>query len=178
AHGGWGNDHTVTVRDMLSLTPEGHLCLWDFLAGIDLTDRVVANTFVDNPLPWALVDNRCVSSKGPVDSIWLRVLDVVAALEARPWYADGDVVLGISDRLGHAEGNWRVVTRDGRASVSRTEESAQVSMDVSALGSLYLSTVPTSTMVQTARVAGAPDAIDTRAGMCDGGPTPYSQTTF
>lgn len=178
AHGGWGNDHTVTVRDMLALTPEGHLSLWDFLAGIDLTDRVVAHTFVDNPLPWALVDNRCVSAKGPVDSIWLRVLDVVAALEGRPWYADGDVVLGISDRLGHAEGNWHVVVRDGRASVTRTDAAAQVSMAASALGSLYLSSVPTATLVQAARVTGEPDAIATWAGMCDGGPTPYSQTTF
>ena len=30
------------------------------------------------------------------DLLWVRVLDVVAALEARPWGADGEVVLELS----------------------------------------------------------------------------------
>src|SRR5690606_34677349 len=177
-HGGWQDDHTVRVRDMASMTPGGELALWDFLAGIDLTDRVTATVRPDHPLPWALTDPRCVSSKGPSDRIWVRILDVPAALTARPWSADGEVVVGVVDGLGLAEGRWSVVVRDGRAEVTASDAAPEVSLDVSTLGSLYLGVTDVDTMVATGRVHGDADALRTWAAMSDGGPAPYSLTSF
>ncbi|GGD20489.1 GNAT family N-acetyltransferase [Nocardioides daphniae] len=177
-HGGWGDDHTVKVRDMASVTAEGELALWDFLAGVDLTDRVTATVRPDHPLPWALVDPRCVASKGPSDHIWVRILDVAAALAARPWSADGEVVVGVTDPLGFAEGRWAVTVRDGRAEVVPSDAAPQVSLDVSTLGSLYLGVTTVGTQVAAGRVRGDADALRTWAAMSDGGPVPYSLTSF
>ncbi|QCX28681.1 GNAT family N-acetyltransferase [Nocardioides jishulii] len=177
-HGGWGDDHTVKVRDLASVSTEGELALWDFLAGIDLTDRVTATVRPDHPLAWALTDPRCVSAKGPSDHIWVRILDVPAALAARPWSADGEVVLGVVDALGLAEGRWAVSVRDGRATVTPSDAAPQVSLDVSTLGSLYLGVVTVDTLVAVGRVRGDADALHTWAAMSDGGPVPYSLTSF
>lgn len=178
AHGGWGTDHTVTVRDSLSLTPEGHLSLWVFLSGIDLTDKVKARVSPDHPLMWALRDPRCVRRVGPSDQIWLRILDVVTALEARPWFGDGDVVIGVIDSMGHADGQWAVSVRDGRATVTRSDDQPEISMDVSTLGSTYLGGVPTNHLVHSGRLRGDAAALETWARISDGGPVPYSQTSF
>ena len=177
-HGGWGTDHTVKVRDLLSLTPEGHLSLWVFLSGIDLTDKVKARVAPDHPLMWALRDMRCVRKTGPSDQIWLRILDVVTTLQARPWFGDGDLVLGLTDSLGYAEGTWAVSVRDGRATVSPSDARPQVTMDVSTLGSTYLGGVATSVQAHAGRIRGDAEAIATWARMSDGGPVPYSQTSF
>ena len=41
------------------------------------------------------------------DPLWVRVLDVLPALEARPWGRDGEVGAEVADPLGHAAGRYR-----------------------------------------------------------------------
>lgn len=177
-HGGWKKEHVVTVASLVSLSPEGELALWHFLAGIDLTDTVKATARVDPLLPWALEDRRCVKRSGPFDHIWVRILDVVRSLEARPWYGDGEVVLGVTDLQGHAEGRWAVRVRDGVATVERSEEKPEVTLDVATLGAMYLGAVEVATLVHAGQLRGDEDALARWAAMSDGGPKPYSLTSF
>ena len=51
-------------------------------------------------LPWALVDRRALKVTQERDVMWLRVLDVVQALEARGWDAEGEIVLGVREQQG------------------------------------------------------------------------------
>jgi len=84
------------------------------------------------------------SSNGQ-DHLWLRVLDVARALEARTYGAPGRLVLDVTDRLGYASGRFALEAGpDGRASVSPAGEPADLTLDVSALGTIYLGdqTVP------------------------------------
>lgn len=177
-HEGWERPRTVTVRDLVATSPRAHLSLWRYLADIDLCERVKAVAPVDDPLTWALADPQCRSVNKVRDHIWLRVLDVVTALEARPWSEDGTVVLGISDALGHAEGRWRVTTSGGAASVERCRDEPDVELDVSALSALYVGGVDVPTLAAAGRLAGSPELLATWAAMSDGGPTPFSKTSF
>lgn len=177
-HGGWKQDHTVTVESLVSLSREGELALWHFLAGIDLTDTVKATVPVDHILPWALQDRRCVKRSGPFDQIWLRIIDVPRSLEARPWYADGEVVLGVTDHQGHAEGRWAVRVEQGVPTVVRSDARPEVSLDVATLGAAYLGAVDVATLVHAGQLRGDADALQRWAAMSDGGPEPYSLTSF
>jgi predicted acetyltransferase len=103
---------------------------------------------------------------------------VPTALAARPWTADGTVVLEVDDPLGHAAGRWRVRTEDGRASVAPTDEEPGVRLAADTLGSLYLGGVPVAALVGAGRLGGADAAIDALASMADGGPAPYCITGF
>jgi predicted acetyltransferase len=105
------------------------------------------------------------------------VLDVPTSLGARPWGADGSVVLEVEDPLGHAAGRWLVRTEGGRAVVTRTDEPG-VRLAADTLGSLYLGGVPVATLRAAGRMAGDAAALDTLAAMADGGPTPYCITGF
>ena len=84
------------------------------------------------------------SSNGQ-DHLWLRVLDVARALEARTYGAPGRLVLDVTDRLGYASGRFALEAGpDGHGSVSPAGEPADLTLDVSALGTIYLGdqTVP------------------------------------
>lgn len=179
-HQGWTRPRTLEVKDLVGRTPQVELALWQFVAEMDLTDVVKASSSLEDPLSWALADPRRRRVTGVKDVIWLRVLDVPRALEARPWYADGVLVLEVDDPLGHAAGRWRVETRDGVATVEPAAGSpdgtAELRLDVSTLSGLYLGGVSTATLAAAGRIRGA--AVELWARMTDGGPAPCSRTYF
>lgn len=151
-------DHDqLKVRDLLAVTPEAELGLWEFLASVDLVDKLVLRRFSPtSPLHWALTDPRRVRTTGVNDFTWLRVLDVPKALGVRHFDADGEATFEVVDPQGLAAGTWRVVVRDGRATVEPASE-ASVQVEVRALGSLYLGLVDARTLATAGQVSG-PDA--------------------
>ncbi|MDE0775332.1 MAG: GNAT family N-acetyltransferase [Nocardioides sp.] len=170
---------TLDVKGLVALTDAGYLRLWQFLADVDLTERVRFRRSREvEPLEWALVEPRVVRTTGAYDLLWLRVLDVVAALEARPWYGDGTVVLGVEDSLGLTDGRWRVSVSDARADVAPTEEPAEVRLSAETLGALYLGGIDVATLTAAGRVVGEDGALERWSAMADGGPTPYCTTGF
>lgn len=169
----------VKVLDLVAADPAVHLALWRFLADIDLCARVEwNNSAVDDPLVWALTDAACRKVLKVDDHIWVRVLDVVTALEGRPWAADGSVVLGVSDPLGHAAGSFRVTVKEGEASVEPVADEPTVTLDAETLGALYLGGVGVGTLAAAGRIGGSGDAVRTWAAMADLPGEPFSLTSF
>lgn len=70
------------------------------------------------------------------DFLWVRVIDVVRALGARTYAVPGVLVLEVTDAAGPAAGRYRLDAGTGECKV--TEEPADLRLDVSELGSLYL----------------------------------------
>ena len=69
------------------------------------------------------------------DGLWVRLVDVVAALSARSYGGDGPVVLEVEDGfLPENSGRWKIE----RGAVARTDEDADLALDVGELGTAYL----------------------------------------
>jgi len=174
-----GEKRKLKVTESVALTSTARLALWDFLGGIDLVNHVSFNiAHPDDPLAWALVDINVLKVTGENEFLWVRVLDVERALAARPWTADGRVVLEVDDPQGHAAGRFLVETKEGRATVTRTEEPGEVTVTAETLGSLYLGGALVSAMRLAGRVAGADEAVARFAGMADLAEAPYNLTGF
>ncbi|MBS43100.1 MAG: GNAT family N-acetyltransferase [Nocardioides sp.] len=172
----------LEVFELLAVDDTAYLALWEHLAAMDLVDVVTWNRSpVDDPLAWALVSPRSVKVTGVRDGLWVRVLDVVAALQGRPWAADGSVVLAVSDPLGHAEGRFRVEVASGTATASALDGPSSpddVALAVDTLGSLYLGDVDVEVLAAAGRVTGPSDAVGTFAAMARCGTAPYNPTGF
>ncbi|KWT59344.1 hypothetical protein ADL21_24605 [Streptomyces albus subsp. albus] len=150
---GGGPDGTVVLRDIEALDPAVHAALWRYLFGIDLTSRVtVRNRPADDPL-LHLVDDirRCQVTVR--ESLFVRLVDVGAALAARAYAAPLDVVLEVADAgCPWNEGRWRL-TGDGRgASCERTDDPADLALSVRELGSAYLGGFSLSALAAAGRV--------------------------
>lgn len=170
-------DAAVELVDLAADTTAAYLRLWRFVADIDLVEKVRwGRSPLLDVLEVALVDPRVVTTTALHDTLWVRVLDLPVALEARPWSADADVVLEVEDDLGHTAGRWRVTTSGGAATVRRTDDAADVRLSAETLGHLYLGDVDVAPLVAVGRVTGA--AAGTFAAMADGGPTPWCTTGF
>jgi predicted acetyltransferase len=135
-----GDPRTVKLLDLVAADDNAAIGLWQYLASIDLTETVSWNQGrLDEPLAWALENPRLLTVKAEEDWLWLRILDPVAALEARPYGSTGELVLRIVDALGHASGVFRLAVTDAGASVTRDDAaSPDLELDAWVLGSLYL----------------------------------------
>ena len=147
--GGWDKSPaTMEIVDLVTASPAAYLELWQYLAAIDLVERVTWDRApVDNPLSWALADSRCVSASNPRDLLWLRILDVQQALEARRFAADGTVVLRVADELGLTAGTFSLEVQDGVARVAASAAAPDLELDIAALSSIYLGAVNPVTLV-------------------------------
>ncbi|MFD9369023.1 GNAT family N-acetyltransferase [Streptomyces sp. NPDC060020] len=129
--------NTVQVHNLLALTPQAERALWQFLCSIDWVLKVrTGYRAPDDLVPQLLPDPRSARIVTAADFLWVRVLDVVRALGARTYEAPGELVLEVTDASGPAAGRYRLDT--GAGTCERTGEAADLRLDVSVLGSLYL----------------------------------------
>ncbi|MFE4541206.1 GNAT family N-acetyltransferase [Arthrobacter sp. NPDC056727] len=157
---GWASaPYTMEVVDLVAATGAAYLELWQYLAAIDLVDRVTwEEAPVDDPLRWALEDARCVEASAARDMLWLRILDVKQALEARHYPADGRLVLKVADSLGLTGGTFVLDAEGGTAVVTAAGDQApdasasDIELDISVLSALYLGGVSPVTLAASGRL--------------------------
>ncbi len=148
--------HTLTVEYLCAATDNAYVALWHYVLDQDLVSTVVAGLRpVDEPLPWLVSNSRAVQTVGRREHLWLRVLDVPAALSARRYAAADSLLLRVTDPLGFASGDWMLVTdAHGTATVTPHEGeshgAAVIDLGVEALGALLLGGTP----VDSLRLAG------------------------
>jgi predicted acetyltransferase len=150
----------LQVEACEALTPDAYRALWALLLDFDLTKRVVAaRRPVDEPLRWMLTNPRALKLTRTRDNLWLRILDVRRALEARTYAASDVLVLEV-----HGHGRWRLDAAPDGAACTATDADAYVSLTVNELGSLYLGGVCASELMYAGRVvertAGAVSRLD------------------
>ncbi|MGW7412664.1 GNAT family N-acetyltransferase [Streptomyces sp. NPDC054863] len=144
----WGDGkqplNTAQVSNLTATTPAAERALWHFLCSVDWVAKVrTGYRAPDDLLPELLPDPRAARVVTGADWLWVRVLDVVRALEARtytrPYEGGGSVVLEVRDRLGLAAGRFLLeVSADGAGVCTPTTESAELTLDVRELSALYL----------------------------------------
>lgn len=133
------HDGICQVREHGSLTSAASQRLWRTLTDFDLVETTMTeNLATDDPLLHQLKDPRGVRSK-VIDNLWVRLLDVPTALTAREYLHDCDVAIRLTDKHVPANaGTWRLHVTGGEASVTRTDDAPDLSMDVRHLSQCYL----------------------------------------
>jgi predicted acetyltransferase len=125
---------SVEVVEAMGDSAEGTLEIWRFLLGMDWMATVKAWLLpVDHPLFHLLLYPRRMQLRIG-DALWVRLVDVEAALAARSYVGDGSVVLELADDFcPWNAGAWTV----SAAGVERGGE-PELRLDVQALASVYL----------------------------------------
>ena len=145
---------TVLVREAVAQDAATARALWGVLLDLDLMATVEALLLApDDPLWFLLVDPRAAKPR-ITDNLWVRILDVPAALAARRYQASVDVVLEVTDTLLPANtGRWHVVGGPDGATATATDAAADLSLDVRELGSVYLGGVSLASLAGAGLVA-------------------------
>ena len=172
----------VRVDDMWTADDRVRLALWQVLLGFDLSIEVdLVHGPLDEPLAWAVRDPRRLRVSDLSDWLWLRLLDVPAALSPRRWSAEGGLVVEVVDRFRPASGGRFAIDAgaDGSGEVTRTDASAALVMGTEELAALALGTVSATALARIGRVEEVvPGVLATADALFRSDVEPYCATMF
>jgi len=157
-------DGSIDVWELIAADPAASAALWRDLLSRDLISAVTADLRpADDPLLYQLHDSRRARVR-VVDNLWVRIIDLPGALARRAYSSPVDVVLEVTDGLLPANaGRWRLrAGGPGGADCARTDEPADIALDVRELGAAYLG----GTRLAALAAAGLVDEL--RPGAVDG----------
>ncbi|MEN3379470.1 MAG: hypothetical protein V7604_4825 [Hyphomicrobiales bacterium] len=125
----------IFVLEAIGESPEATHAIWRFLFGIDFLARVKAIYLpLDHSLLLSLAAPRRLNFLVR-EGLWMRLIDVGAALSARGYASDDAVVIDVADEFcPWNAGRWRVA----RGGVERTRAEADLACEVQSLGCVYL----------------------------------------
>lgn len=191
---------SLEVVDLVSPSAQVRIALWEYLCGLDLVTEVRhRNAQSEDPLMWGMVDMADYEVRKRYERLWLRILDPIDALSARPYRSHRRVTVSLVDSLGFADGLYTIDTTSGQPVVERvgdrprTEDDAagksmprvelpdgaDVAMNIDALGSLYLGAVKASTLYYAGLITVRDsDALDDLQSLMSTSEHPYCITPF
>lgn len=148
-----GPNGEVQIEELIAPDPQTYAQLWGFLLGIDLTRSATYGMgALDEPLQY-LVDEPRRLGITVADGLYLRIVDLPAALEARQYATGLDVVLEVTDPLIEANnGRWRLSGGPAKATCSRTEDPADFACTINELGAAYLGATSLAGLAAAGRI--------------------------
>jgi predicted acetyltransferase len=166
----------LVVVEAVAAEPDAMAAVWRYLLDIDWVAATTASLLPpDHPLFFLLAQPRRMRYRMG-DGLWLRLLDVGEALAARTYPGDGEVVLDVRDELcPWNERRWLV----GSGRAEPTNEAADLSLGVSALGAAYLGGVRLASLALSGEVVELrPGALERADGIFRHGLHPWCPEIF
>jgi predicted acetyltransferase len=160
---GWDEGSTIAelrVLEALGATPEADRDLWAYLLAIDW--KATVKTWLvplGHPLFLLLATPRRLRFRMG-DCLWVRIVDVGAALSARQYLDDGAIVFDVDDDFcPWNEGRWKL--EGGEA--ARTDDAADLRLPAQSLGSAYMGGVSFAELARAGRLEELTDGALARA---------------
>ncbi len=140
-HPNWDNGVSTArleVLEAVGSTPQATAEIWRFLLDVDWMATVDASLLPpDHPLFFLLATPRRAAYR-MADALWVRVVDVGAALSGRAYAVDERLVLEVRDATcAWNDGRWKLES----GVCERTDAEPDLALDASALGSVYLGAI-------------------------------------
>ncbi|MGK3967291.1 GNAT family N-acetyltransferase [Sorangium sp. So ce118] len=153
---------SVRVIEAIGATPLGTRLIWRYLFNLDLAQRIEASLMPpDHPLGLLLVEPRRLRLTA-ADGLWVRIVDVEAALAARAYGSGEPLTLEIADRdCPWNAGRFRLHGGERRA--ARTTAAPDLRLDIAALGSAYLGGVSFQQLADAGQVEALSEGAVERA---------------
>jgi predicted acetyltransferase len=152
----------TNVTEAVGVSPEATRGIWRYLLDIDWMARVKASLLPRDHELFLLLREPRMLRYDLREGLWVRLVDVEAALAARSYKPGEPVVIEVSDDLfPENAGRYRV----GPVGVERTDADAELSLPIQSLGSVYLGGFGFNELARVRRVEelvdGALDRADT-----------------
>ncbi len=153
----------LIIRDLAWLTQDAYLSLWDFVTKHDLVGRVRYDTApLDDPAPELFDEPRLLHAQ-TAEGIWMRIIDVVGALQTRGYTAAGRLVLEIvgDDLADWNNGVFSLETDGATGQVTRSTDVPDIRLSIKALASLSSGFRTAQTLANWGLLEGDPHGIET-----------------
>ncbi len=171
----------IQVRQLFAMTPPALAALARFLFDLDLAGTIqLRRRPLDDPVRWLLADPRRLRTTSVGDMLWVRILDLPAAMTARGYNASDQLVLEVRDALQQENSRrWLLDATPGGAACAPTDADPDLVLDIADLGAAYLGGVRLATLARCGRIVERTGGAAARADrLLRSDPPPWSTTGF
>ena len=136
--GGW-TPQRIWVRDLVSLSGDAYLGLWQHMLTHDLARRISIETSPDDPFRELVEDPFKVDATFS-EGAMIGIVDVEQAIGRRPYCGNGHAsfTMRIADRAAPwNEDTWRVEAAEGRMTAERVKGDPDLELTANTLAPLY-----------------------------------------
>ncbi|WP_375481421.1 GNAT family N-acetyltransferase [uncultured Jatrophihabitans sp.] len=172
----------VDLHEFFAAGPEAYRDQWGYLAAMDVVEEInIHQAALDEQVRFLLADGRALETTSTFDFVWLRMLDVPAALSARTYGVSDSIVLDVVDTAGpgYAQGRYVLVSDDTGSHCTRTDVPADLRLDQRDLASIYLGGHRLREVAVAGRVEElTPGSLDRASAMFATALLPVNQTGF
>lgn len=150
-----GPKSVATILELVGVDAAAEQALWQWVFNIDLVG--VVQTWrgpAPHPLQLMITEPRRLAATLS-DGMWLRILDLPAALEGRSYRGPGSLVFEVTDDFcPWNAGTWRLAVKeaDGPAKVTGARAAPDLSMDIRDLAAVYLGAFSFAQLAAAGRV--------------------------
>ncbi len=173
---------TLRLDRLHTAGPETDAALFDFLLGVDLIWNIELRARpVDDHLRWRLSNFRRYRVMRTNDWLWVRLVDLPAALAARTYSTDDTLTIDVTDPFRPANsGVYRIDGGPEGATCERVDVGvdADLALPVDILGAAYLGGTALATLAAAGWVAGSPEAVARADAMFRSVPAPFCDRDF
>jgi predicted acetyltransferase len=174
-------DGTLTIYLMVGASAQATAALWRYCLDVDLMGRVTAwQRPVDDPVRFLLSDSRGARLKLN-DSLWVRLVDVAAALSGRRYLASGSLVLEVRDAFcPWNERRYRLRAEAGRgAACEAVRDEPDLVISAADLAAIYLGGTAPRSLADAGRIEErSTGAVDRAAVLFQSERTPWCPSHF
>ena len=169
----------ILVVELVAATGAAYSALWSYLFGVDLIGAIACDwARVDEPLLHMLEDPRRLIRRTQ-DTLWVRLVDVPHALATRRYATPGRLVLAVRDAFcPWNEGTYVLEAGTEGAACGRTAASADIEIEASALGALYLGGQRLRSLARAGIARGSTEALQRADAMFSWDPAPWIPEIF
>jgi predicted acetyltransferase len=167
---------SLDATEVVATTLQAEAELWRYLFDIEWVATTNARLLpLDHPLFLLLAEPRQMRFRVG-DGLWVRLVDVGAALSERSYAAEGEIVFDVEDVFcPWNKGRWKIAG----GTAERTRASADLACEVSALGSVHLGGFTFGQLVRSGRVEELrPGAAERADAMFRTARAPWCPETF
>lgn len=148
-----GARSTLRVIELVANDPDALAALYGFVFAVDLVATIVVpQRPVDDPLPYLSAYRGRIKERRS-EGLWLRLVDVGAALTARGYHADGQLTIEVADAFcPWNAGTWELEVADGSAGCRRADRAPDLALDTADLASISLGGVTATELAWAGRI--------------------------
>jgi predicted acetyltransferase len=179
---GWESYPTgvLNVYEAMGTGPVATRELWRYLFGVDLIETVRAWWLpLDHPLLLQVAEPRRLGMR-VMDALWVRILDLQAALRARSYAAADSITIEVTDGdYPDNEGTWTIDTTGDNVEIRRAAGFPDLRCDIRDVGAAYLGGTSFAELLGAARLDEVTDNATARLDALFGtGRAPWSPEVF
>ena len=132
---------SLNIWDIMYINNKAAINIWNYCLNIDLVDEINAKGVPEDDVLESLLISPGSLNARITTSFWIRIVDVIKALEARSYNEKGKLIFKLSDSIINQNNNTFLLdTKNQNSTCKISTESPDIEITINGMSEIYLGT--------------------------------------